>query len=167
MFHFWKKAAFVKAHFTLLFQPDLEKTNFSSLVRVWKCEGLWFEHLVFIWAENRDWIRNRVFVVPDTAVGPSPVWHRNSPWLRECTKAHYWAPLRWLAGSPFAIRRQELPLNRNGGVGRLLHWAESSAALTLPLLGLHQAQGTAVPSRLAASLHCFLTSCLCPTKNWR
>lgn len=133
MVHFWKKTAFVKDHFALLFQPALEKMHFSSLVRVWKCEGFWFEHLVFIWAEKRGWIRNRVFVVPDTAVGPSPVWHRNSPWLRECTKAHYWAPLCWLARSPFAVRMQGLLLNRNGEVGRLLRWAERSTVLTLPL----------------------------------
>lgn len=130
---FRKKAAFVKDHFALLFQPALEKMHFSSLVRVWKCEGFWFEHLVFIWAEKRGWIRNKVFVVPDTVVGPSPVWHRNSPWLRERTNAHYWAPLWWLAGSPFTIRKQGLPLNRNGEVGRLLRGAASSAALTLPL----------------------------------
>lgn len=133
MFHFWEKTAFVKDHFSLLFQPALEKMHFSSLVRVWKCEGFWFEHLVFIWAGKRGWMRNRVFVVPDTAVGPSPVWHRNSPWLRERTKAHYWAPLWWLARSPFTIRMQGLLLNRNGEMGRPLCWAESSMALTLPL----------------------------------
>lgn len=105
---------------------------FSGLGCVWKCEGFWFEHLVFIWAEKRGWIRNRVFVVPNTVVSPSPVWHRSRPWLRELTKALYWAPLWWLARSLFTIRAQGLPLNKTGKWGGSFT-GQSSPALTLPL----------------------------------
>lgn len=54
---------------------------------------------------------------------------RKCPWLRECTKAHNWAPLWWLARSPFASHTQGASLNRNGEAGKLSRCAGNSVML--------------------------------------
>lgn len=140
-----KNTAFLKD--LLLFHSALEKILFqrSAYMKMWRL--LLWTFCIHLGRGMR--LDKEQGICCSWHSGPSPIWHRNSSWLRECLKVHYWAPMLWLARSPFTVCMWGWLMSRNKKVGMVLSWATDPFLL----LGLYQKQGTALPSCLASSAH--------------